>query len=89
MIEFVNMSRLRTVNFDQPLSQALLRHLAVVTLVKTFLFVGEITNIKFHTYSPTYFSPTSKRSTGQNINELENGPSSYRQKGIYFEWVFM
>ena len=28
-------------------------------------------------------------STGQRINELENGPSSYRQKGIYFEWVFM
>ena len=28
-------------------------------------------------------------STGQSINELENGPSSYRQKGIYFEWVFM
>ena len=25
--------------------------------------------------------------TGQSINELENGPSSYRQKGIYFEWV--
>ena len=27
--------------------------------------------------------------TGQSINELENGPSLYRQKGIYFEWVFM
>ena len=27
--------------------------------------------------------------TGHSINELENGPSSYRQKGIYFEWVFM
>ena len=27
--------------------------------------------------------------TGQRINELENGPSSYRQKGINFEWVFM
>ena len=27
--------------------------------------------------------------TGQSINELENGPSSYRQKGVYFEWVFM
>ena len=23
--------------------------------------------------------------TGHRINELENGPSSYRQKGIYFE----
>ena len=31
-------------------------------LVKTFLYVGEITNIKFDTYSPTYFSPTSRRS---------------------------
>ena len=29
------------------------------------------------------------KNTGQGINELENGPSSYRQKGIYFEWVFM
>ena len=27
--------------------------------------------------------------TGQSINELENGLSSYRQKGIYSEWVFM
>ena len=26
---------------------------------------------------------------GQSLNELENGPSSFRQKGIYFEWVFL
>jgi len=24
-------------------------------LVKTFVYVGEITNIQFHTYPPTYF----------------------------------
>ena len=35
-------------------------------------------NIKYVTYC-----------TGRSINELENGPSSYRQKGINFEWVFM
>ena len=27
--------------------------------------------------------------TGQSINELENGPSSYRQKGIYFALVLI
>ena len=27
--------------------------------------------------------------TGQSINELENGPSSYKRKRIYFAWVFM
>jgi len=27
--------------------------------------------------------------TGQSINKLENGPSSYRQKCVYFAWIFM
>ena len=34
-------------------------------------------------YRPTHLN------TGQRINELENGPSSYRQKSNYFAWVFM
>ena len=29
------------------------------------------------------------KSTGQRINELENGPSSNRQKNIYFALVLM
>ena len=35
------------------------------------------------------YDPYDMGHTGQSINELDNDPSSYRQKGIYFEWVLM
>jgi len=58
-----------------------------VILVIKYKLLVELLRSVFITWFQIYY--IYKYCTGRSINELENGPSSYKQKCIYFEWVFM